>query len=59
MVTPGQTIGRYLLVAELGAGGMGRVFVARDTLLERRGAVKVLLAENSPSERWIPGLSGY
>ena len=41
----GAPLGPYEVLAPLGAGGMGEVFLAEDTDLERRVAVKVLRAE--------------
>ena len=39
----GQRLGPYEVVAPLGAGGMGEVYRARDTKLNRDVAIKVLL----------------
>ena len=39
---PGSRLGPYEIVAAIGAGGMGEVYKARDTRLERTVAVKVL-----------------
>jgi len=41
---PGSFIEQYEIIRELGKGGMGRVFLARDTRLARLCAIKVLLA---------------
>src|SRR5215471_16172435 len=41
-LTPGTKLGPYEIVAPLGAGGMGEVYRARDTRLERTVAIKIL-----------------
>jgi serine/threonine protein kinase len=41
-LTSGTKLGPYEIVSPLGAGGMGEVYRARDTRLERDVAVKVL-----------------
>src|SRR6202158_4890481 len=41
-VSAGRLLGRYEVLSPVGAGGMGEVYRARDTRLERTVAVKVL-----------------
>src|SRR3954469_21169170 len=42
-LTPGTRLGPYEIVSALGEGGMGAVYRARDTGLNREVAIKVLL----------------
>ena len=47
LFAPGARIGRYEVVASLGAGSMGEVYRARDPQLERDVAIKVLPSSRS------------
>src|SRR5271163_3702052 len=46
-LAPGTKLGAFEIVAPLGAGGMGEVYRARDTRLERTVAIKLLPTEFS------------
>ena len=41
-LTPGTRLGPYEIIATVGAGGMGEVYRARDTRLDRMVAIKIL-----------------
>jgi serine/threonine protein kinase len=41
---PGTNLGRYQIRSQLGAGGMGEVYLAQDTQLDRTVALKILRA---------------
>src|SRR6202521_1521356 len=48
-LTSGTRLGPYEIVAPLGAGGMGEVYRARDTRLDRTVAIKILPTHLSDS----------
>ena len=53
MATPTDVAGRYRLERRLGAGGMSTVFLAMDTVLERRVAVKLLAEHLAEDEAFV------
>ena len=62
----GRRLGPYEILAPIGAGGMGEVYKARDTRLDRTVAIKVLPAHVSSNpdlrarfEREARALSGF
>jgi serine/threonine-protein kinase len=44
-LSPGATLGHYEIRSQLGKGGMGEVYLAEDTKLNRKIALKILPAE--------------
>jgi serine/threonine protein kinase len=44
-ISAGTKLGRYEIRSKIGAGGMGEVYLAQDTKLDRKVALKILPAE--------------
>ncbi|HEY2972609.1 MAG TPA: hypothetical protein VGJ48_08860 [Pyrinomonadaceae bacterium] len=53
-LSPGTRLGRYEIRSQIGAGGMGEVYRARDEKLNRDVAIKVL--PSMFSQDWTSGL---
>jgi len=49
----GTRLGPYELIAQVGAGGMGEVYRARDTRLNRDVAIKVLPSSFAPDQEQL------
>ena len=44
-ISEGTRLGRYEVRSKIGAGGMGEVYLAKDTKLDRKVALKILPAD--------------
>jgi serine/threonine protein kinase/Flp pilus assembly protein TadD len=53
ILRPGDHFARYEIVASVGAGGMGEVYLARDTQLRRNVALKLLVPHLTRDERGL------
>lgn len=53
LAEPGRRIGKFEIERELGRGGMGVVYLARDVELNRRVALKMILAGNLASADYL------
>ncbi|HEY4425746.1 MAG TPA: protein kinase [Pyrinomonadaceae bacterium] len=51
LLNKGQQFGSYIILDSLGSGGMGEVYLARDTRLDRTVALKVLSPDISQDKR--------
>jgi len=52
-IKPGMKLGRYEILSLLGAGGMGEVYLARDTHLDRKVALKLLSEKYTENIDWL------
>src|SRR4029453_16632611 len=50
-LSSGTKLGRYELLSQLGAGGMGEVYLAKDTKLDRKVALKILPVEVASNQQ--------
>ncbi len=55
-LTAGMMLGRYQIERALGSGGMGEVYLAKDSQLQRDIAIKVLTPSQSSDQQWLSRL---
>ena len=54
MITKGQKINdRYEIIKSIGEGGMANVYLAQDTILDRKVAIKVLRGDLANDDKFI------
>lgn len=54
--SPGTVIGDFLIESELGKGGMGEIYLARQISLDRQVALKILQARFTDDREYVEGL---
>jgi serine/threonine protein kinase/Tfp pilus assembly protein PilF len=52
-VATGTKISQYKIIARLGSGGMGEVYLAQDDRLRRKVALKLLFEDVTQNEDWV------
>jgi eukaryotic-like serine/threonine-protein kinase len=52
-ISPGAQFGRYEIRSQIGMGGMGEVYLAQDTKLDRKVALKILPADVAANQERI------
>ncbi|QQS45663.1 MAG: alpha/beta fold hydrolase [Acidobacteriota bacterium] len=52
-ISPGTRLGRYEVVSRLGVGGMGEVYLANDSQLDRKVALKLLSEQFTGNSLWL------
>src|SRR5581483_570410 len=53
LIAPGERIDHYEIVSFVGAGGMGQVYLAQDTVLRRKVAIKMLAPALAHDQRGL------
>ena len=52
-IATGAQLGPYKIISQLGAGGMGEVYRARDSKLNREVAIKILPEAFAHDDEWV------